>query len=779
MSPPLRLIPAVPLLAGGLLLAAGLGAAVAVLPEWRARPGAPRGLAARVKTEIEARGGTLSRTSIVLAARGDVYGRGVERAYRLLGAGGRSWLVTSGGAVSWRVSGTLEAPEAGSGPFDAWLAPDGSPVRASWLPGGSLVQFSPPRDETRRARDAFAAKLADWVAGGRPPRGPETTFTVSGTPVVNRPVEPLPGEPMQTVATVVPAGVLYQVTRELSDSDAVRLTLAEASVGEGLRRAGPLILLILAVAVLFGILLFRRRLNFRIGLALGAVALVTMFVGGFPVDTSLAGVWGAVLVALKTLSSLLFLVGLWVVAESLLRDTVPAFTTSLDAFLAGQLGPRGGRALLAGLGTGGALLGIALAGFASSALAAPAGVHPAAPSFPFPPFAGVKNPFFEGTFHAALFVLSVSLFRFVLPRRWAGSAGALLFALYLSARMPLQPWGAALALSLALAIVFLGVFDRYGLASLLAAAVSASLLRDLAVSVRFLPETVLACALAAASMGAIALVGVAGLLRPAREDEARVDAPEYVRRIESERRVKYEMNLLARMQLSLLPAKPPAVPGLELSVTTLLATEAGGDLYHFLPDEAGALWIAAGDVSGHGYSCGIQQAMVMAALASLVKAERSPAEVLGEVDRVLRMGTSSRQFTSLLLLRLDPATGRCRLSNAGHPYPLLLVEGVVREIPMAGLPLGQGPPRTYAETQVELPPGGILVLASDGLFEGVDRFDDPYGYDRPRAVLEGVGLWRRPPDAIIEALFADWRLHVGDGTPADDTTVLVVKRPLF
>jgi len=46
-------------------------------------------------------------------------------------------------------------------------------------------------------------------------------------------------------------------------------------------------------------------------------------------------------------------------------------------------------------------------------------------------------------------------------------------------------------------------------------------------------------------------------------------------------------------------------------------------------------------------------------------------------------------------------------------------------------------------------------------------------------VLEGVGLWRRPADAIVEALFADWRRHVGEGPPADDTTVLVVKRPLF
>jgi serine phosphatase RsbU (regulator of sigma subunit) len=143
------------------------------------------------------------------------------------------------------------------------------------------------------------------------------------------------------------------------------------------------------------------------------------------------------------------------------------------------------------------------------------------------------------------------------------------------------------------------------------------------------------------------------------------------------------------------------------------------------------------------------------------------------------MGRHERRFTSLVLLRLEPRTGEGVFANAGHPYPLLVVEGRCRELTAAGLPLGQGPERTYVDTPFLLPPGGLLVLASDGLFEGPDRFDALYGYDRPRAVLEGVGLWRRPPDAIVEALFADWRRHVGEGPPADDTTVLVVKRPLF
>lgn len=773
-----RRIPALPLAAGAMLLASGLVVAVAVLPEWRTRPVEDPGATLRVRTELESRGAALTRARDSVSARPDP-GKSWERAYRRLGGGAAAWLMESGGAAVWRVSGTLEIPGGGVGPLDVWLGPDGAPLRVSWLPGGSMFQFVAPDDATKKTREAFVAKIGDWVAGGRPARDKESTWAASNTTVTVRHLAPRPGEAPSALVTVVPAGVLYQVSRELSDPDALRSFLATEQVTRGLWKAAPLALVVLVTLVLFGVLLSRRRLSFRIGLALGAAAALSMFVGGLGLEATSGGAWTVVPLVLTYAAGILFLVALFAVGESLLRDTVPGFSTSLDAFAAGQLGPRGGRSLLAGIGAGAAVFGLGLIGFAAAALVAGSGAYPTAPSFPFPLSVGTKNPFWEATFDTGLFVLFVALLRFLLPRRWAGTAAAILLALYLSNGMPLHPWEAALALSLAFAAIFLFVFDRFGLASLLVTALSASLFRDVAVSVHVFPEQLLPGGLALLFLVALLALGLVGLRRPAQEDESRVEAPKYVRRLESERRVKYEMDLLSRMQLALLPEKPPEVAGLEIAVRTELATEAGGDLYHFLPDESGRLWIAAGDVSGHGYSCGLQQAMVMAALGSLVKADRTPSAVLGEVDRVLRMGRPERLFTSLALIRLDPKSGEALLSNAGHPYPLLVREGRCTELPAPGLPLGQGPERTYADVSLTLAPGGILVLASDGLFEGPDRFDAPYGYERPRAVLEGIGLWRRPAEAIVEALFADWRRHVGEGPPSDDTTVLVVKRPPF
>jgi serine phosphatase RsbU (regulator of sigma subunit) len=394
-----------------------------------------------------------------------------------------------------------------------------------------------------------------------------------------------------------------------------------------------------------------------------------------------------------------------------------------------------------------------------------------------PLFVGSHNPFFEGAYQAGVFVLLVALVRSFMQRERAEVLATGLYAVCTVASLSIAPWAAGYAAALLCAIPLFFAFRRYGFAALLVAAVSASLFRETLAAGVFASEAALPLSAGVLSLVALLAIGIAGVKRSAREDEGKIEAPDYLKRLESERRVKYEIDLLSEMQLALLPERPPSVRGFEIGVRTVLATEAGGDLYDFAIDESGELWIAAGDVSGHGYSCGIQQAMVKAALASLVKAGRSPGEVLCEIDRVLRTGRSRRVFTSLALYRIDPRTGCGVFANAGHPFPLLLSETGCTEVSSPGLPLGHGPRRTYADSPLDLPIGGALVFASDGLFEGPDRFDEPYGYERPRELLRSVGLWRRPAESMVDALFADWRLHVGDGAPADDTTIVIVRRP--
>jgi sigma-B regulation protein RsbU (phosphoserine phosphatase) len=114
------------------------------------------------------------------------------------------------------------------------------------------------------------------------------------------------------------------------------------------------------------------------------------------------------------------------------------------------------------------------------------------------------------------------------------------------------------------------------------------------------------------------------------------------------------------------------------------------------------------------------------------------------------------------------------LSNAGHPYPLLLTGGRVEEIEISALPLGQGPHRTYENREILIPPGGHLVVFSDGLFEAVDGNEVAYGFERLLETLRGAD--GRSAEKILETLLEDWRRHLRTAQPLDDTTILVLRR---
>nr|MDP9121373.1 PP2C family protein-serine/threonine phosphatase [Acidobacteriota bacterium] len=382
-------------------------------------------------------------------------------------------------------------------------------------------------------------------------------------------------------------------------------------------------------------------------------------------------------------------------------------------------------------------------------------------------------PFSRGILLAAWVTLLLAFARRLLPTRWVMPAAALAGALLIQP-LDLHPFPYELLAGALLIGLLVQLSRRLGMTALLFACLTLYLLPSAVLSGLNYTWLALPFWTTTGSLALFLVLGLTGLRRPDEVEREKLKPPAFMRRLEEERRLKYEMDLLARMQLGLLP-QIPRVPGWDIAARSLLATEAGGDLYDFLYDEEGKLWVAAGDVAGHGYSCSIVQAMTTAALSSLIAPGQLPSEVLRQVDRVIRRGGSRRNFTSLALLRLDPATGQALLSNAGHPFPfLLLVDSAVAEIDLPSLPLGQGPPRQYVDEAILLPPGAVLVFCSDGLFEAPDRKEEQYGYDRPQEVLRAAR--GRSAADILEALLADWRRHLNSEKSPDDTTVVVLKR---
>jgi PAS domain-containing protein len=183
------------------------------------------------------------------------------------------------------------------------------------------------------------------------------------------------------------------------------------------------------------------------------------------------------------------------------------------------------------------------------------------------------------------------------------------------------------------------------------------------------------------------------------------------------------------LQAALLPPSLPPLPGIGAAARYLAGTrgmDIGGDFYDVLPVGGGLAAAVIGDVQGHNVTAAGLMGQIRTAVRAYTTVGQAPEEVMRSTNRLL-IDLGSDLFASCLYLRLDPARGRVVMARAGHPPPLLRrPDGRVRVLDLAGGPLlGIDGDASYPTTEVELPPGSVLALYTDGLVEapGVDIED--------------------------------------------------------
>ncbi|MFF0968513.1 SpoIIE family protein phosphatase [Streptomyces sp. NPDC003703] len=174
------------------------------------------------------------------------------------------------------------------------------------------------------------------------------------------------------------------------------------------------------------------------------------------------------------------------------------------------------------------------------------------------------------------------------------------------------------------------------------------------------------------------------------------------------------------LQQALLPHTLPRLPGFDAAARYLPATqgmEIGGDFYDLVPTRPGAAAVI-GDVQGHNVTAAGLMGQLRTAVRAYTTVGQDPQDVMASTNRLL-MDLGVELFASCLYLRLDPAERCAVMSRAGHPPPLLRrPDGRVRVLDLAGGPLlGIDPAAAYPTTRVELPPGSVLALYTDGLVE--------------------------------------------------------------
>jgi len=256
--------------------------------------------------------------------------------------------------------------------------------------------------------------------------------------------------------------------------------------------------------------------------------------------------------------------------------------------------------------------------------------------------------------------------------------------------------------------------------------------------------------------------------------------------VENHRLLKERASLAAarEIQLSLLPQGRPEIAGYAFWECYQPTLEVGGDLYDYIavgPLEAGTetreRWVVTvGDVAGKGMPAALVVAGICPEVRHLVKAGVEPAEVLARVNRDLCDTGAGGRFVTLNLVEIDAKSHRMTVVNAGHMDPLVrrasgTIEAVGRS--GSGTPLGVAPRAVYSPVAVDLEPGDLVVLYTDGVTESMNVDREPFGVASLKQVLAGAP---QGVAAVGEAILAAVRDHATGRSQFDDITIVCFER---
>ncbi|MEG4802259.1 SpoIIE family protein phosphatase [Microcoleus sp. ARI1-B5] len=274
------------------------------------------------------------------------------------------------------------------------------------------------------------------------------------------------------------------------------------------------------------------------------------------------------------------------------------------------------------------------------------------------------------------------------------------------------------------------------------------------------------------------------LSKPIAKDEllARLKTHLNLRQLRTENiRLSAELDVVKKLQQMVLPKQSELdlIAGLDIAGYMEPADEVGGDYYDVLQQD-GQVKISIGDVTGHGLESGVLMIMAQTAVRTLQKMnETDPVKFLDVINQTLydnlqRM--DSQKNMSLAIL--DYAGGVLKLSGQHEEMIVVRADGTLECIDTMdlGFPIGlvEEIGEFVTQAEVQLNPGDVVVLYTDGIPEAFDIDKKQYGLERLWQVV--VENRQRSAQEIREAVIDDVRRYIGVQRVFDDITLVVMKQ---
>jgi phosphoserine phosphatase RsbU/P len=250
--------------------------------------------------------------------------------------------------------------------------------------------------------------------------------------------------------------------------------------------------------------------------------------------------------------------------------------------------------------------------------------------------------------------------------------------------------------------------------------------------------------------------------------------------------MKRDLEIAREIQQWLVPDHPPAVDGLEMAFATRPQNTVAGDYYDAffrpLPPSGSVsppLLVVVADVAGKSVPAALLMATFQASLSALAATSATLDEIVVGLDRYCRAHSlEGRRFTTAFLAEVDPKTREMIFVNAGHNDPILRrASGQIERLstggPPFGLPLFTDEPIPYPSGRVQLQPGDLLFIFTDGVVEAIDDAGEEFGEARLLPCILKAPM--ESSDETLKRVMADVNTFVGFARQHDDITCLVLR----
>ena len=240
-----------------------------------------------------------------------------------------------------------------------------------------------------------------------------------------------------------------------------------------------------------------------------------------------------------------------------------------------------------------------------------------------------------------------------------------------------------------------------------------------------------------------------------------------------------EIKLAREIQMSTLPAEMPQLPDYDLAGQFCPADQTGGDTFDLVRLDANRLFVLLGDASGHGIGPALSATQMTGMLRVALRLGAGLDAIFAQVNNQLVEDLPEEHFVTAFLGILDTGQHAIDFHAAGQG-PILHFHAATGECqwhPPTTFPMGfMRFPRVDPPQRLELAPGDVLGLISDGVFEAADAVGRMFGTGGVESVLQGHRS--RPMSDVLGRLLQAVHVHAAGTPQADDITiVLIARRP--